>query len=264
MGSKCKSIKHLSDRCLHRRSEKQPLLDVNFYIEHFVTNQQWRSNYSRFPQRLSKIRDVKVYPSSNFPSHSLPFSTLQKYSTESKIGFLGWYLGKLESYPLITKSITSSLIYAAADLTSQIITSPSFSSIDSIRTLRMAAYGMLILGPSQHFWFNYMSKILPKRDTLTTLKKLFMGQAVYGPSITAVFFSYNASLQGESGGEITARLKRDLLPTLATGLLYWPICDFITYKFVPVHLQPLVNSSCAYIWTIYLTYMASLKKVSSD
>lgn len=60
----------------------------------------------------------------------------------------------------------------------------------------MASYGMLILGPSQHFWFNYMSKILPKRDTLTTLKKLFMGQAIYGPSITAVFFSYNASLQG--------------------------------------------------------------------
>lgn len=42
---------------------------------------------------------------------------------------------------------------------------------------------------------------------------------------------------GESGDEIVARLKRDVLPTLRNGLLYWPICDFITYKFVPVHLQ---------------------------
>lgn len=120
MGSKCKSIKHLSDRCLHSRSKKQPLLDVSFFIGHFFTNQQWRSSYSRFTQRLSNIRDVKVYPSGNFSSHSLPFSTLQKRSTESKIGFLGWYLGKLESHPLITKSITASLIYAAADLTSQV------------------------------------------------------------------------------------------------------------------------------------------------
>lgn len=34
-----------------------------------------------------------------------------------------------------------------------------------------------------------------------------------------------------------ARLKRDLVPTAVNGLMYWPICDFITFKFVPVHLQ---------------------------
>lgn len=28
--------------------------------------------------------------------------------------------------------------------------------------------------------------------------------------------------------------------------------------------QPLVNSSCSYVWTIYLTYMASLQRVSTD
>ncbi|XP_044510017.1 PXMP2/4 family protein 4-like isoform X2 [Mangifera indica] len=225
MGSKCKSIKHLRERCLDHCSDKQSL--------------QWRSYYSWLPQRLRKMGYVKVYPSSKIPSHSLLFSTLQKQSTESKIGFLRWYLGKLESHPLMTKSITASLIFAAADLTCQRISLPSSSSFDSIRTLRMASYGMLILGPSQHFWFNYMSKVFPKRDIVSTLKKLSLGQGVFGPSITAVFFSYNASLQGESGGEIIARLKRDLLPTLATGLLYWPICDFITYRFVPVHLQVL-------------------------
>ena len=42
---------------------------------------------------------------------------------------------------------------------------------------------------------------------------------------------------GDSGGEIVARLKRDLLPTLLNGLLYWPFCDFATFRFVPVHLQ---------------------------
>lgn len=128
----------------------------------------------------------------------------------------------------------------------------------------MAGYGMLILGPSQHMWFNFASKILPKRDLVTTFKKIFMGQAVYGPIITSIFFSVNAALQGETKGEIVARLKRDLLPTLRNGLMYWPICDFLTFKFVPVPLQPLVNSSFSYVWTIYLTYMANLKKVSED
>ncbi|XWS25533.1 hypothetical protein CRYUN_Cryun27aG0076300 [Craigia yunnanensis] len=116
------------------------------------------------------------------------------------------------------------------------ITSAS-SGYDSIRTLRMAGYGLLLLGPSQHLWFNLLSKALPKRDMLTTFKKMSMGQAVYGPVSTTVFFSYNAALQGESGEEIVARLKRDLLPTLINGAMFWSICDFVTYKFVPVHLQ---------------------------
>ncbi|XP_031124428.1 protein Mpv17-like isoform X2 [Ipomoea triloba] len=147
---------------------------------------------------------------------------------------------------------------------SQMITMSPSDSLDNIRVLRMASFGLLILGPVQHAWFNFLGRKLPRRDVATTLKKLVMGQLVLGPCITGTFFSFNASLQGESGKEIAARLNRDLLPTLMSGLLYWPFCDFLTYKVIPVHLQPLVNSSCAYLWTIYLTYMASLKKAVTD
>ncbi|THF97182.1 hypothetical protein TEA_012304 [Camellia sinensis var. sinensis] len=70
-------------------------------------------------------------------------------------------------------------------------------------------------------------------------------------------------VSGENGAEIIARLKRDLLPTMLSGVMYWPICDFVTFKFIPVHLQPLVSNSFSYLWTIYMTYMASLDKASS-
>lgn len=60
----------------------------------------------------------------------------------------------------------------------------------------MAGYGLLILGPTLHFWFNFMSKLYPKRDLLPTLKKMAMGQMLYGPVMTVVFFSTNAHLQG--------------------------------------------------------------------
>lgn len=67
-----------------------------------------------------------------------------------------------------------------------------------VRTLRMAGYGLLILGPSLHFWYNLMSKVFPKRDILSTLKKMAMGQIAYGPAMTVVFFSVNAALQGNA------------------------------------------------------------------
>ena len=122
---------------------------------------------------------------------------------------------------------------------------------------------MIILGPTLHFWFNFVSKLFPKRDLLSTLKKMVMGQTIYGPAMTIVFFSLNARLQGESSTEIAARLKRDFLPTFLSGVMYWPFCDFITFRFVPVHLQPLVANSFSYLWTIYMTYMASLEKAKT-
>lgn len=170
----------------------------------------------------------------------------------------------IEARPVLTKGITAGLIFTVADVSSQMITLTDSDSFDPIRTLRMAGYGMLLSGPSLHLWFNFVSKILPKRDIVTTLKKMLMGQTVYGPLMTSIFFSFNASLQGETGGEILARLKRDLVPTTISGLMYWPICDFITFKFIPVRLQPLISNSFSYFWTIYITYMASLEKASSD
>ncbi|ONK59970.1 uncharacterized protein A4U43_C08F12820 [Asparagus officinalis] len=166
--------------------------------------------------------------------------------------------------PVLTKSLTAGAIFTAADVSSQMVTLKHSDSLDLVRTCRMAGYGMLFSGPSLHLWFNTVSRFLPKRDVFTTFKKMFLGQTVYGPIMTAVFFSINARLQGETAPEIFARLKRDLIPTLVSGVVYWPMCDFVTFKFTPVHLQPLVSNSFSFLWTIYITYMASLEKAITE
>ncbi|KAF9600762.1 hypothetical protein IFM89_012206 [Coptis chinensis] len=255
-----------SKSCLHRllNNTRSTIL---FHHQNVTKHQQLplhsRPYYYTARSPLLYKQKPPKYPSlySFYRSYS---SSSSSSSLTSKNGFIGWYLGMLESRPILTKSITSSLIYTFADLSSQAITGSSSDSFDLIRTSRMAGYGMLVMGPSMHFWFNFISKVLPKRDVVNTLKKLFMGQTIYGPIMTTIFFSVNAGLQGENGAEIIARLKRDLLPTLTNGLMYWPICDFVTFKFIPVRLQPLVSNSFAYLWTIYITYMATLEKADSS
>ncbi|XP_010688400.2 protein sym-1 isoform X1 [Beta vulgaris subsp. vulgaris] len=225
----------------------------------------WSSQICNNAPRISSLGGHH-HITCKFPTFTLHSSrTFSSSSSGSHFGgFLKWYLGMLQTRPFTTKGISSSLIFAAADFTSQIITLPPSGSFDSFRTLRIAGYGLLVMGPSQHLWFNFLSRILPGRDVFTTVKKITMGQAIYGPIMNSIFFSYNAVLQGETREEVIARLKRDLFPTLRNGLMYWPLCDFLTFKYIPVHLQPLANSSFAYLWTIYLTYMASLKKVGKD
>ncbi|KAF9665953.1 hypothetical protein SADUNF_Sadunf16G0178700 [Salix dunnii] len=102
------------------------------------------------------------------------------------------------------------------------ISLPSSETYDLERTLRMAGYGLLVVGQSLHFWFGFVSKLLPKRDLFTTFKRILMG---------------------ENSAEIIAWLKRDSLPTMINRVVYWPVCDFVAFKFILVRLQPLVNNS---------------------
>ncbi|CAA7058653.1 unnamed protein product [Microthlaspi erraticum] len=212
--------------------------------------------YFRLNQLLGRAKETRISHSSSFCSSSSSSSS----SSFASVGFVGWYLGMVKSRPVFTKSVTCSLIYIAADLSSQTISKTSTESYDLVRTARMAGYGLFVLGPTLHYWFNFMSRLFPQRDLITTFKKMAMGQTIYGPTMTVIFFSLNASLQGESGSEIFARLKRDLIPAMFNGVMYWPLCDFITFRFFPVHLQPLVSNSFSYVWTIYMTYMANREK----
>ncbi|KAM7520953.1 hypothetical protein LguiB_019915 [Lonicera macranthoides] len=259
MGINC--LTNLTKRGLLQLSEQRFFLNSGVCIRSQF-NQNKQQQCRAYAHNFSKLKN----PDSRRPfyvpknPHRWYSSTPSPSSSKQKVGLLAWYLGMLESRPIITKSVSSGIIYGVADLTSQAITMSPSGSFDLIRTLRMTGYGLLFLGAAQHVWYNFIGRVLPKRDIITTVKKLTIGQLTYGPFVTAVFFSYNAGLQGENGNEIAARLKRDLIPTIVNGLVYWPICDFITYKIVPVHLQPLSNSSFSYLWTIYLTYMGSLKK----
>ncbi|XP_059647873.1 uncharacterized protein LOC132294140 [Cornus florida] len=248
----CKSQNSLQNLLTQRHSVGAPI----FRSQH----QQQSKAYGKFPKSFyGKVKNFDLSPPNILSS---PFSSTR--SSSSTFGFVGWYLGMVKSRPILTKSITSALIYTIADLSAQTIALPSSEPYDLVRTSRMAGYGMLILGPSLHFWFNFVSKVLPKRDVMSTIKKIVMGQTLYGPVMTVVFFSVNAALQGENGAEITARLKRDLLPTMINGVMYWPMCDFVTFKFIPVHLQTLMSNSFAFLWTVYITYMASLEKAGTE
>ncbi|XP_076922238.1 uncharacterized protein LOC143583956 [Bidens hawaiensis] len=245
-----KTYQHIRMRC-----SISDIIGVRVHISHVQPKPQLSNAfYSRFPLRRT--------PETLFSVPVRRFSSKTNGVTNSSGGAIWWYLGMIKARPILTKSVTSALIYIAADLTSQTITKSSSEPYDLIRTCRMAGYGMIILGPTLHFWFNFLSRVLPKQNLVTTFKKMFIGQTVFGPIMTAMFFTYNASLQGESGKEIIARLKRDMLPTMISNAIYWPLCDFITFRFTPVHLQPLVNNSFSYVWTIYITYMASLSKAA--
>ena len=66
-------------------------------------------------------------------------------------------------------------------------------------------------------------------------------------------------IPGETREEIVARLKRDLLPTLRNGLMYWPLCDFLTFRYIPVHLQVSFTASSPFFYSRKLEFLQAMQ-----
>ena len=93
-----------------------------------------------------------------------------------------------------------------------------------------------------------------------TICKTLLGQSIFGPTITCVFFA--ASLVSTMGlfdglASLPSKIKQDLIVTWASGLCYWPFVDLICYSFVPVKWIPLGYNVASFIWTIYLSLQAA-------
>ena len=76
------------------------------------------------------------------------------------------YNGYLERHPLLTKSITSGVMYGCGDVIAQVVeqgTDYKKSYKDYIisykRTGIFFLFGIFIAGPSYHYWFNYLNEL---------------------------------------------------------------------------------------------------------
>ena len=76
------------------------------------------------------------------------------------------YNGYLERYPLLTKSITSGVMYGCGDVIAQVVEQgidykKSYKDyfISYKRTGIFFLFGIFIAGPSYHYWFNYLNEL---------------------------------------------------------------------------------------------------------
>lgn len=78
---------------------------------HYNYCQQSKAYYSRFPQFIyRKAKELDFSAPVNI--FSTPFC--------SRNGLVGWYLDMIKARPILTKSITSAVIYTVADFSSQV------------------------------------------------------------------------------------------------------------------------------------------------
>ncbi|XP_023003050.1 peroxisomal membrane protein PMP22 isoform X2 [Cucurbita maxima] len=99
------------------------------------------------------------------------------------------YVSQLYQHPLRTKVITSGVLVAINDVTSQKLI--GIQKLQLRRILLKVLYGCLYLGPFGHFLHQILDKIFQgKRDSKTVAKKVLVEQLTSSPLSHFVFLVY--------------------------------------------------------------------------
>lgn len=129
---------------------------------------------------------------------------------------------------------------------------------DWTRTLTSCLVGFLYFGPAAHYWYEWIFSVLPGTSLVSTLQKAILGQLLFGPSFTCIFFAASLMQAGQFNVQNwVQKIKRDLPGAWISGSAFWPLVDLISYSVVPVKFIPLFINLCSFVWTVYLSMVAN-------
>lgn len=118
------------------------------------------------------------------------------------------YVAKVETHPLLTKSITATIILGLADLCAQGVEHTDGIGIDWPRAARFAAFGLLG-APWSHYYFHWLDHYLPPSAqpwTPTTAVKVCIDQLIQAPILLAIMIAALSLMKGAG----FSGAKRDL------------------------------------------------------
>eukprot|EP00521_Asterionellopsis_glacialis_P017839 CAMPEP_0195303560 /NCGR_PEP_ID=MMETSP0707-20130614/33008_1 /TAXON_ID=33640 /ORGANISM="Asterionellopsis glacialis, Strain CCMP134" /LENGTH=227 /DNA_ID=CAMNT_0040367147 /DNA_START=68 /DNA_END=748 /DNA_ORIENTATION=- len=171
------------------------------------------------------------------------------------------YNSILERKPLLTKAVTSAIIGALGSGVGSLLASSSrsskgsrsnnhkkfsFHNIDFLQVLTFALHGILVQGPFDHYWSEWLAKHGPKSKG----KSLLLDQLVVEPYrlvVMSVFLDTTRSALRE----ISPSLNRTIStvgPTLAHSWRFWPVLIYAIHRFLKKKHQKVATNVGAFLW----------------
>ncbi|KAL7115482.1 hypothetical protein ACP275_04G186400 [Erythranthe tilingii] len=172
----------------------------------------------------------------------------------SNWSLLSWYLSLLAKYPVMTKAITSAFLTLVGDLTCQLLID-QVPSLDLKRTFVFTLLGLVLVGPTLHFWYLSLSKLVTAPGASGAFLRLLLDQFLFAPVFIGVFLSTLMTLEGRPS-EVIPKLQQEWFSSVLANWQLWIPFQFINFRFVPQQFQVLAANFIAVIWNVILSYKA--------
>jgi hypothetical protein len=184
-------------------------------------------------------------------------SSSNSSSPKSRQSFLQWYSNKLDTDPVITKSITSAIIAAAGDAGCQKVSGDE--PFDLKRCGRFFILGGALVGPAVHWWYGTLVSLLPGQTPARVVMRVCADQFVFTPICLSAFLSTLWTLESTKlvGDEtvhdpIPEKLQKELFGVLQANWGFWFPVLSINFGFVPLKFQVLFSNVASLVWNGYV------------
>ncbi|KAJ6408425.1 hypothetical protein OIU84_011690 [Salix udensis] len=171
-----------------------------------------------------------------------------------KWSFLSWYLNLLAKYPVLTKAVTSAILTLMGDLICQFVIDQA-PSLDLKRTFVFTFLGLVLVGPTLHFWYLYLSKLVTLPGASGAFLRLLVDQFVFSPIFIGVFLSTLVTLEGRPS-EVVPKLQQEWFSAVLANWQLWVPFQFLNFRFVPQQFQVLAANVIALVWNVILSFKA--------
>lgn len=170
---------------------------------------------------------------------------------------LAWYQKRLETYPVLTKAFTSSLLMAGSDALSQIIVNlgKSKKHFEFRSTAAFSLFGFVVSGPVIHYFYKYLEKYVPRKQHLGFLKKVIIDRLLFGPPYLFLILYFHALVEGYSPRLAAQRVMAMYRSSFFKNLIYWSVIQVVNMYYIPVDLQILYTNLAALVWNTYLAVL---------
>lgn len=173
---------------------------------------------------------------------------------ERKWSPLSWYLTRLEKYPVLTKAVTSAILTFVGDLTCQLAID-QVPSLDLKRIFLFTFLGLVLVGPTLHFWYLYLSKLVPMPGASGAFLRLIIDQFLFAPAFIGLFLSTLVTLEGRPS-QVIPKLQQEWFSSVLANWQLWIPFQFLNFRFVPQQFQVLAANVIALVWNVILSYKA--------
>ncbi|CAI9302104.1 unnamed protein product [Lactuca saligna] len=171
-----------------------------------------------------------------------------------KWSFVSWYLTLLEAHPVWTKAVTSALLTFVGDLICQVVID-QVPSLDLKRVSLFTLLGLVLVGPTLHFWYLYLSKLVTITGASGAVVRLIIDQFIFAPAFIGVFLSTLVTLEGRPS-QVMPKLQQEWVSSVIANWQLWVPFQFLNFRFVPQQFQVLAANFIALVWNVILSYKA--------
>ncbi|KAL6542015.1 hypothetical protein OROGR_011501 [Orobanche gracilis] len=195
-------------------------------------------------------------------------------NTGGNWSFISWYLSLLASYPVMTKAVTSAFLTLVGDIICQVYMSPppvfqsyvrgseslqllidQVPSPDMKRAFIFTLLGLVLVGPTLHFWYLSLSKIVTTPGASGAFLRLLLDQLLFAPTFIGIFLSALMTLEGRPS-DVIPKLRQEWFSSVLANWQLWIPFQFFNFRFVPQQFQVLAANFISLIWNVILSYKA--------